>query len=501
MVASDEGSNEALKYCLEGTRRNLIDWGHEYLRSLAGEIGQVYNKRIEESVDSDLTDLMFLVDIIIPHFMKNHEEPEAVDLLMEVEALDRIVNFTNDSNYERVCNYLLSCSYYAADTEEMMNAFRTAYHTYVKHKKYPQALRVAQKMNNRELIAEVMQTCTDAITKKQMGFMLGRQRNPFETTDEDLFKIISNERLSEHFKGLARDLDVLEPKHPDQIFKTHLEERKTMTQAIDSAKNNLATTYVNAFVNSAYGKDLLMTAQGGDSKESWIYKNKEGGMQAAAASLGMVLLWDIDEGLSQIDKYMESGDDYIVAGSYIAIGLVNSGIKNETDPVFAILLEKLESPKQLHKIGALIGLSLAYAGSARNDLLEAISPIILDSSNTLELQAIAALSIGMIYVGTCDEDAAQSILQTLMEKEEKDLQENSFMRIFALALGLLYLGQQDLAEATISATSIIENQQFRDFLALVVETCAYAGSGNVLKIQKMLHLCAEHKKEEKDALH
>jgi hypothetical protein len=46
----------------------------------------------------------------------------------------------------------------------------------------------------------------------------------------------------------------------------------------------------------------------------------------------------------------------------------------------------------------------------------------------------------MIYVGTCDEDAAQSILQTLMEKEEKDLQENSFMRIFALALGLLYLG-------------------------------------------------------------
>jgi 26S proteasome regulatory subunit N1 len=216
--------------------------------------------------------------------------------------------------------------------------------------------------------------------------------------------------LSEHFKGLARDLDVLEPKHPDQIFKTHLEERKNMTQAIDSAKQNLATTYVNAFVNAAYGKDLLMTAQNSDNKESWIYKNKEGGMQAAAASLGMVLLWDIDEGLSQIDKYMESGDDYIVAGSYIAIGLVNSGIKNETDPVFAILLEKLDSPKQLHKIGALIGLSLAYAGSARNDLLEAISPIILDSSNTLELQAIAALSVGMIYVGTCDEDAAQSIL-------------------------------------------------------------------------------------------
>jgi 26S proteasome regulatory subunit N1 len=113
-----------------------------------------------------------------------------------------------------------------------------------------------------------------------------------------LYRIISNEKLSEHFKGLARDLDVLEPKHPDQIFKTHLEERKnTMNQHIDSAKQNLATTYVNAFVNAGFGKDLLMTT-GGDQKESWIYKNKEGGMQAAAASLGMVLLWDIDEGFS-----------------------------------------------------------------------------------------------------------------------------------------------------------------------------------------------------------
>ena len=82
-----------------------------------------------------------------------------------------------------------------------------------------------------------MDSCADPVTKKQLSFMLGRQRNPFETTDEQLYKIISNEKLFEHFKGLARDLDVLEPKHPDSIFKTHLEERKNnMTQHIDSAK-------------------------------------------------------------------------------------------------------------------------------------------------------------------------------------------------------------------------------------------------------------------------
>jgi hypothetical protein len=40
---------------------------------------------------------------------------------------------------------------------------------------------------------------------------------------------------------------------------------------------------------------------------------------------------------------MEASDDYIVAGSYLAIGVVNCGIRNEMDPVFAILLEKLEN--------------------------------------------------------------------------------------------------------------------------------------------------------------
>lgn len=53
---------------------------------------------------------MTIVNTIIPYFMKHHEEPEAVDLLMEVESLDRLLDYTNDHNYERVGLYLLSCA-------------------------------------------------------------------------------------------------------------------------------------------------------------------------------------------------------------------------------------------------------------------------------------------------------------------------------------------------------------------------------------------------------
>jgi 26S proteasome regulatory subunit N1 len=53
---------------------------------------------------------------------------------------------------------------------------------------------------------------------------------------------------------------------------------------------------------------------------------------------------------------------------------------------------------------------------------------------------VATLAIGLIYVGTCDEDTTESILQVLMEKDESSL-DDPFMRLFALGLGLLFLGQ------------------------------------------------------------
>ncbi len=111
---------------------------------------------------------------------------------MEVEKLDMLIHECNENNYERVCNYLLNCASYAADPEEMMKAFKTAYQIYLKQQKFPKALRVAQKINDMNMIKEVMTVCKDKNTLNQMAFMLGRQRNPYETQDEDLAKIISN---------------------------------------------------------------------------------------------------------------------------------------------------------------------------------------------------------------------------------------------------------------------------------------------------------------------
>jgi hypothetical protein len=64
-------------------------------------------------------------------------------------------------------------------------------------------------------------------------------------------------------------------------------------------------------------------------------------MMSAAVSLGMILLWDVDGGLMQIDKYLYSKEDYIKAGALLAMGIANSGVRNDCDPALALLSTKI----------------------------------------------------------------------------------------------------------------------------------------------------------------
>merc|ERR1719159_2218093 len=313
--------------------------------------------------------------------------------------------------------------------------------------------------------------------------------------DEDLKNIASGESRSQHFISLAKELDVLEPKKPEQIYKSHLEEKRS-TAVLDSAKQNLASSFVNAFVNAGFCKDGLMTVT--DSK--WVYKNKEHGMTSTVASLGSLFLWGMDEGMGQIDKYQYSTDNHLQAGALMAFGLVACGIRNECDPAWALLGEKLEDESEQLRLAAVVGLGFSYAGSCREDLLEVLTPMIVDTAITIECSAMAAVSLGLIFVSSCNDEVAQAILSTLLERQAVDgALSGTWPYFFAVGLGLLYLGQQDAVEATLAALDAITHPVGK-YTKLTVEGLAFSHSGDVLHVQKMLHACTEHL-EEAEAFH
>lgn len=78
-------------------------------------------------------------------------------------------------------------------------------------------------------------------------------------------------------------------------------------------------------------------------------------MLSAAASLGLSLLWDPEEGLSHIDSYSHATEEYIKAGALLANGLVHSGIRSEMDAAMALLSEYTESKSVPMRTSAMVG--------------------------------------------------------------------------------------------------------------------------------------------------
>jgi len=291
---------------------------------------------------------------------------------------------------------------------------------------YPEALRVALKLNNLELIDSIMRECKDPAVLNQMGFMLARQGVSYRVKNEELASIINNHKLTEYYKHLAKDLQVFEPKPVDQILKTHLEEtsKSSIGAPIDSAKKNLSETYVSAFVNLGFGSDALLTTKAAE----WFPKNKDTGKFAAAAGLGLIHMWDPDNGMNTIDKYLYIPDDHIVAGAYFAQGLVNCRVKSDFDPALQMLAEAMRKDKDVYRVGAVLGLSFAYAGTAKAEVLEAVTPLVIDTSYSMEVSAMAALCLGVVFVGTCNVDVLNAVMQGITERAPSTL-ENHPLRI------------------------------------------------------------------------
>lgn len=352
------------------------DWGHEYVRHLSGQIATHWN----ETSGNFRNRLIDLVKQIVPYNMAHNAEAEACDSLIEIERLDLLEDYVDENSYERVCLYLQGCVPFVADPENV-NLLKTALKLARKFNQHTQAMRLALMLNDMPLIEEIFHECKDLTIQKQLAFMLGRQQICLELRgddantkeEEDLTYIMSNSSLNNYFLNLARELDIMEPKTPEDVYKSHLENSRAPfgSSQVDSARQNLAASFVNGFVNAGFVQDKLLTEDG----NKWLYKNKEHGMMSATASLGLIFLWDIDGGLTVIDKYLYSAEDYIKSGALLACGIVNCGVRNEVDPALALLSDYVHHANSTMRIGAILGLGLAYAGSNRTVVLELLTTV------------------------------------------------------------------------------------------------------------------------------
>jgi 26S proteasome regulatory subunit N1 len=512
MTMGEPGKCESLHYKLEGNRNELGEWGHEFVRNLAGEIGAEHKSRIEAEASggdvADNTDIMSLFNILVQFNVAHNAEAEAVDLLMEMDCLPLLLESTHidSTNCQRVCLYLLSSADFTDEPEDEEKILRVAFELYQRQgeRSLPDAFRVALRMRARagdeddSLLKSIVESAETAAVKRQLAYMRGRAKVfSLEIDDEDevLTDLASNAYLSDAFATLARELDTEAPKTPEDIYKSHLADGAPSARrgagdpgaGLQSARGNLASTFVNAFVNAGYCRDTLMTPD--DSQ--WVYSNKDHGKISATASIGMLLQWNLDDALNAVSKYTYTDDDQIKAGAFLGVGIATCGVRDEADSAFGLLSEHLEGSGIVTACAAL-GLGLAYCGAQHEEAVEGLLQLIQDTSASanMEVVSMAALAVGLINVGTSDDMSSATIIERLMEASEAEL-DQSISTFLVVGLGLLFLGRGSTCEAMLEALKTVEHKLGR-VGEIFLEAAAYAGTGNVLQIQKLLHLCAEH---------
>ncbi|KAF9888710.1 proteasome regulatory particle base subunit [Aspergillus nanangensis] len=491
MTYGDEEKLETLKYRLLTKSDDLGSWGHEYIRHLALEIGQEYQNRL--NAENDVQDLIDLALSLVPYFLSHNAEADAVDLLSELEIIEEIPRFLDENTYSRVCLYMVSMVNLLTYPEDQQ-FLRAAHEIYVRYKELSKAIVLAIRLNDTELIKSDLNATSDKSLKRQMAFLVSRQQiwldlSEEEEEDQAFVDCLNNTSIPQHFKSLGKELNILDPVMPEDIYKTHLESsRGAGLTNVDSARHNLASAFVNSFTNAGFGNDKMMLLEG--DKAPWVWKTKDDGMLSTTASLGMLLHRDVEAGLDKIDKFTYASEDQIKAGALLSIGILNSGVRIDSDPALALLSDpdNLEAKNVPIKVASIMGLGLAYAGSNKEDLLEVLLPIVEDVSLDMQLSAMAAVSLGLIFVGSSNHQVSEAIATTLMDEERQKQLKDKWTRFMALGLALLYFGRQEEVDVILDILKAVDHPMAKP-TSVLASVCAWAGTGTVLKLQELLHIC------------
>jgi 26S proteasome regulatory subunit N1 len=103
----------------------------------------------------------------------------------------------------------------------------------------------------------------------------------------------------------------------------------------------------------------------------------------------------------------------------------------------------------------------------------------------------------LIFVGSSNSDVTQAILDTFFDDDRKHQLKDKWTRFMALGLGLLFFGEQEQVDVILETLKAIDHPMSKP-TAVLAEICAWAGTGTVLKLQELLHICNDHIEEDSD---
>ncbi|GAN10768.1 26S proteasome non-ATPase regulatory subunit 1 [Mucor ambiguus] len=307
-------------------------------------------------------------------------------------------------------------------------------------------------------------------TEKTEGAAGAEEEKPkLDTPYKKIKSILSGEEsIRLHLEFLYRN------NHTDLLI---LKNTKNALESRNSIYHS-AVTFANAFMQAGTTSDEFLR-----QNLDWLSRATNWSKFSATAALGVIHKGQLAQSMNLLAPYLpqegvSGNSSYSEGGSLYALGLINA---NHGAEVLNFLKKALkDTSDDVIQHGACLGLGVAGMATANEAIYEDLKNV-LYGDNAVGGEA-AGLSMGLIMLGTGNEEAIEDMLQYAHETQHEKI-----IRGLAIGIPFIMYGKEEQADDLIKKMLEDKDPVIR-YGGIYTIAMAYSGTGNNKAIRRLLHV-------------
>jgi 26S proteasome regulatory subunit N2 len=267
------------------------------------------------------------------------------------------------------------------------------------------------------------------------------------------------------------------------LFRNNHTDKHILNKVRDSleARNSIfhtGVTFANAFMNSGTTNDSFFR-----ENLEWLGKAVNWSKFTATAALGVIHRGNVTQGQKLLEPYLPkensmSGSVYSQGGSLFALGLIYT---NHGTHVLDYLRDQFnKATEEVVQHGGALGLGVAGMGTG-SDLIYEDLKAVLYTDSAINGEAVG-LSMGLTMLGTGNIKALEDMIQYA-----HDTQHEKIVRGLALGMALVMYARQEAADELINGLLDDPDPTLR-YGGIMTIALAYCGTGSNKAVRKLLHV-------------
>lgn len=267
------------------------------------------------------------------------------------------------------------------------------------------------------------------------------------------------------------------------LYRNNHTDKAILNKIRDSleARNSIfhsGVTFANAFMNAGTTNDAFFR-----ENLDWLGKAVNWSKFTATAALGVIHRGNLTQGQKLLEPYLpkdsvSTGSHYEQGGSLYALGLIYA---NHGSNVLDFLLKQFQNAsEEVIQHGGALGVGVAGMATGSEEIFDAFKSVLYTDS-AINGEAVG-LSMGLVMLGTGNIKALEDMIQYA-----HDTQHEKIVRGLAMGMALIMYARQEAADELINGLLEDADPTLR-YGGIMTIALAYCGTGSNKAVRRLLHV-------------